>query len=369
MNEEKQASKEEIWEFIKKLREENNMTQEDVANELHFSRDVISHIERGLSIPNFDKAIILSKLFNVSVYEIYAAKRLSNKSKQELEGIMNNTTNAINEKYHKKAKFLFCIITTLLIMLLAFLLYYFFNSYNSVKVYSLYGESENLKTNDGLIFASKDEIYLSLNVIPKGDFKIKKVLLKYSEETNEQIVYESDSSEIFITDLYGYEAFISYESLIKNEVKFYVEVTYDDRQETINLERTKLYENKKITFEKETKESTGEKYQYVNIMPQKIVDIFTKEDDIYTYSLKEKDKNISMTYDDFSNIFTVIEEDKKYNYSWIYNLEYKLLDYELIDNINFASLETKTININEIKEDEHELYEYFKENYLDKYIN
>ena len=92
MNDEQRASQEEIGKFLKQLREENKMTQEDVAKELHYSRDVISQIERGISMPSYDKAIVLSKIFNVSIYEIYGARKISDGSKKEIQEIMDNTT-------------------------------------------------------------------------------------------------------------------------------------------------------------------------------------------------------------------------------------------------------------------------------------
>lgn len=52
---------------LKKLREENNMSQVDVAAALHTSDRTVGNWERGLSYPNLEYASKLAKLFKVSM--------------------------------------------------------------------------------------------------------------------------------------------------------------------------------------------------------------------------------------------------------------------------------------------------------------
>ena len=52
------------------LRKENSLTQEDLANKLMVTRQVISKWELGNSLPSIDLIIELSKLFNTSIEEI-----------------------------------------------------------------------------------------------------------------------------------------------------------------------------------------------------------------------------------------------------------------------------------------------------------
>lgn len=53
-------------EIIKKLRNENNLTQDDLANALNCKRQKIADWERGKSLPAVNDVILLSKFFNVS---------------------------------------------------------------------------------------------------------------------------------------------------------------------------------------------------------------------------------------------------------------------------------------------------------------
>lgn len=56
-----------IGKKIKHLRLINEMTQEDVANQLFISRQVISKWELGKSLPDLTNLLALSNLFNVSI--------------------------------------------------------------------------------------------------------------------------------------------------------------------------------------------------------------------------------------------------------------------------------------------------------------
>ena len=52
--------------LIKKLREKNNMTQEELAALLFVTRQVISNIELGKTRPSQSNIEKLSKIFNVA---------------------------------------------------------------------------------------------------------------------------------------------------------------------------------------------------------------------------------------------------------------------------------------------------------------
>lgn len=66
--EERQGKEEtgEVGNRIKFLREQLNLTQEDVARALNYTRQAIVHYEQGKTVPNADRIKSLCKLFNVS---------------------------------------------------------------------------------------------------------------------------------------------------------------------------------------------------------------------------------------------------------------------------------------------------------------
>ena len=78
---------EKIGKFIAQLRKENNMTQEDLAEKVYLDRSIISKWERGIYIPKHDDILILSKLFNVSVNEIYYGERQTEENKEQVNEV------------------------------------------------------------------------------------------------------------------------------------------------------------------------------------------------------------------------------------------------------------------------------------------
>ena len=50
----------ELCEKLKQIRKENNLTQQQLADELCLSRTVITKYERGHKVPNLDTLILIS---------------------------------------------------------------------------------------------------------------------------------------------------------------------------------------------------------------------------------------------------------------------------------------------------------------------
>ena len=60
-------NQEKIGEFIKKLRQDNNLTQKDLANKYNVTYQAVSKWERGLNIPDISLLKQMSEDFNVSI--------------------------------------------------------------------------------------------------------------------------------------------------------------------------------------------------------------------------------------------------------------------------------------------------------------
>ncbi len=61
--------------FIKKLREEKNITQQELADKLHISRQAVSKWELGKAMPDYTILVILSELFNVTIDELIMGEK------------------------------------------------------------------------------------------------------------------------------------------------------------------------------------------------------------------------------------------------------------------------------------------------------
>ncbi|MHC1770350.1 MAG: helix-turn-helix domain-containing protein [Flexilinea sp.] len=66
----------EFNEKLQQLRKKNNLTQEQLAEQLYVSRTAISKWESGKGYPNIDSLKCLSKLFSVSIDELLSSDEL-----------------------------------------------------------------------------------------------------------------------------------------------------------------------------------------------------------------------------------------------------------------------------------------------------
>ena len=72
-----------IADKIKKLRKDNNMTQEDLAEKLNVSRQTISKWETNVVIPDADNIVSICKLFNITTDELLDYKVESVQKKRQ----------------------------------------------------------------------------------------------------------------------------------------------------------------------------------------------------------------------------------------------------------------------------------------------
>ena len=68
--------------MIKMLREEREITQQELANKLKMNRSLLSHIETGKVLPSMFTLIKIARIFNCLVTDLY--------HKEDLEIIKNN---------------------------------------------------------------------------------------------------------------------------------------------------------------------------------------------------------------------------------------------------------------------------------------
>lgn len=68
---------------IKQLREENNITQIQLAKKLNKTQQTISLYENGTNEPDLDGYIILSKLFNCSIEYVAGKSDVRNSDEQQ----------------------------------------------------------------------------------------------------------------------------------------------------------------------------------------------------------------------------------------------------------------------------------------------
>ncbi len=356
------VSDEEIGKYIKELRETKRITQEELANSIHISRNGLSDIEHGKIKLSVDRALILSNIFGVTVLDIYnGGKYKKEVINQTIEKINNFSIKSIKSKY----KIMITSITLICVaLIIIFLSYYFFNSYNSVKVYKVEGASSNFKTNEGLLIASKEKIYFSISVEEIKDKKIKSISL-YQNSGNDKklVVKNSNRKSIYLADFYNYEEYFNYDDIVKDKMNLQLIIYYGEESEEINLNVIKDYENNKILFK--NKENISEKNDKVKYhdpdIPEKILNNFTYNNDSYRYQEKMDYFNMTMTYFPDAGLFILKKDYLNYSKTWNYHIAYDSLFYKKYegDEVSMEIIETK--NGSELANEFFELYnEYVK---------
>ena len=89
-----------IGEKLSKLRKENGISQEELAEKLNISRQAISKWENNESLPDTENLIAIAKLFNVSIDFLVGNKMVDSEQK-------NSTKRNIKWKNQIKKELLF----------------------------------------------------------------------------------------------------------------------------------------------------------------------------------------------------------------------------------------------------------------------
>lgn len=87
--------------FLKKLRKEKNLTQEQLAKQLNVSGRTVSRWETGSNMPDISILVELAEFYDVSIPEIIDGERKSETMKEEVKETalkLSDYTETINQK-------------------------------------------------------------------------------------------------------------------------------------------------------------------------------------------------------------------------------------------------------------------------------
>lgn len=307
--------KKKIGEFIQKLRKEKNLTQYELADMIPIGREAISKWERGKSAPSKSSILRLGEIFDVSVEEILSGKR-GKKNKDLLFDLY--------DEKNKLRKYIKILVIILFIMFFIVLLYVIINIYNSIKVYTINCNENDILITNGIFVTTKNKIYFNLGNIQNQE-NIANLKLYYNDNT---LIYESDNNNIILFDYYGYDEFFSFDDINVIINNLYLEVTFKKTGETkkVKLNVKKDFSNNyKYFFNKKRKNVVEE--QKSNIEVLNINKIKEKiKGNIYKYN------NHYITIFDEANIINMLYDNKKEKVEWNYNVINDALDVNVYIN-------------------------------------
>ncbi len=326
-----------IGQFIYELRKSKNLSQEKLGNILGIERVSISKWERGITMPSHEMLLKLSATFDVSVNEILYGERLNKQNEEKINELSANLFNATNKK---KRIIVFLIINILFITAL-FGIYYFFNSYKSIKIYTVSGDGEYAFIDNGIYVFTKGKIYFSINQInTRGNEKIKQIILYYKNGKN--LIASTDNGNLIIRQKYGEDEYFKTNFFKDIENNLYLSIEYESgKDETIKLFFTEDYINNNFIFKKAN--SSNIKENSINkgisipidlsLIINNIQKVYKKENNIYKYERDIEDAISSSYYiPETGEISLIISKNGNIVEDWNLYTYGKTLSYNAYDN-------------------------------------
>lgn len=93
-----------IGNFIKELRKEEKLTQEELAEKFQVARRTVSRWETGSNLPDLDILIEMADFFNVDLREILDGERKSEKMDKELKETVLKVAEYSNEEKKRSTR-------------------------------------------------------------------------------------------------------------------------------------------------------------------------------------------------------------------------------------------------------------------------
>ncbi len=339
-------NKENFAKFLKDLRKANGLTQQKLADKLGVSNRTISKWENEGTIPDYYVIKNICRKFHISPNSIVLENKNFIDYFYSFLSIVKGLFRIVLKNFLK------------IIFVIAFvlLLIYFLNNYNTVKIYTLTFDSEDITFKNGMFINNKgintlfinginisdssfetDNLYLELYVIVNGD---------------KNVIYEDSTlDDIFIQELNSYPKELKNDIISAMKKTLYLDITVNDnngktKKYKCRISLKKDFENNKWTYST-YKVNTTYNYDYQLFLNENLIDdddlayepiyknLFNddyrndKNETDSTYAINEsgegnKLESLGYEFDEKENLYIKKENDKIIIYSDV--LKYLILN-------------------------------------------
>lgn len=338
-------NKENFAKFLKDLRKANGLTQQKLADKLGVSNRTISKWENEGTIPDYYVIKNICRKFHISPNSIVLENKNFIDYFYSFLSIVKGLFRIVLKNFLK------------IIFVIAFvlLLIYFLNNYNTVKIYTLTFDNEDITFKNGMFINNKgintlfinginisdssfetDNLYLELYVIVNGD---------------KNVIYEDSTlDDIFIQELNSYPKELRNDIISAMKKTLYLDITVNDnngktKKYKCRISLKKDFENNKWTYST-YKINTTYNYDYQLFLSENLIDDDLAYEPIYknlfnddyrndkneidsTYAINESEKgnkleNLGYEFDENENLYIKEENDKIIIYSDV--LKYLILN-------------------------------------------
>ena len=224
--------------LITEKRNAKNISQDELANLLHVSRQTISSWELGKTEPSATLMFKLCEELEININDFFPNNNVLKKY-------------VTKEKKKTKIKFIFLIIGIIVFFLIILLvLLITFNS-NKFKAYKLSLESDNYSINNGMLILSKTNNYFALGSIKingeyldeDSEYYIK--IYELIDDKENLILATFYSDNIFINEEYGYNEYFA--DFYTNTNNLYLDISYiindEIKTETFKIKTEEIIES------------------------------------------------------------------------------------------------------------------------------
>ncbi len=296
---------EKMAEFLKSLREDKDLTQDQLGDMLNVSRSLVSKWEHGTKIPAVDCLMALSKIYDITIDEIIYGERKNNKNAKDIENLSATIMNESKRRIDIANKIFFTIIGFLLFLLCGS---YFIFNYNSIKVYNVSGENKTYNVKNTLMIISKNKSYIKFGDITSmnnhGD-KDYDGYEFYAKDGDKKIILSNREDGEIVRNIDDSDNYLNFINLGEFVNDLYVDIYYNDEVETIKLDATLEMANNKI-FNINDTEGTSIENITTNYdkkdLPKFVQEKFTYDSTKDCYNFEDKINNNKVKFEYNYNI-------------------------------------------------------------------
>lgn len=208
---------------IYNIRKERNITQKELADLIGVSDRTISKWENGSTVPDLETIKKLCNELGISLDSIVKSEKNYKDRLQDFKRMVGKFLN-----YILKNIFLIGFIVVFILLLA-----YFINNYNTIRIYNLTYESENITFEDGYFFKTK-----VLNIITINNIKLEKINYEPTSTKIElytylngdkHVIYESDTlNNIYIEESKSYSDLLTKDVIENIKNNLYIKIYTTD---------------------------------------------------------------------------------------------------------------------------------------------
>ena len=321
---------------IYRIRQERKLTQKEIGDIIGVSDRTISKWENGTTVPDLCQIRNICKKLEIS-------PSLLIKSEKKLSDNITNLRRKMGKILNYILHNIF-LITFILVFIL--LLLYFINNYNSIKIYDLKYNSENISFENGYLFKTKVTNILIINDIKINKIKYNPIDTKVKLYTlvngDKKIIYTSENlNNIYIEENKSGADLLSKDVIesIKQNLYLLIETTDENNNEynyECQITFKEKYKNNKLLYKSYIKNNSVDTLGFP-------FDNLTDSPKINNKSTKVMSKNnnnankltsLGYEYDKEKDVYYKVDENTKIEYQ----AKTKNLTIEKANNYNLKSI-------------------------------